>query len=106
MIDLNELYVVPRSFMLFSSKVNVVFENSLMNNKSRYGESSYSELKIRLSNTCGVDNLPGDRVRDCFYHEKVHMILNSMGEHDLSNNEKFVDVFAKLLRQSELTAEY
>ena len=31
------------------------------------------------------------------------MILDFMGEHKLSSNEKFVEVFSKLLRQSEIT---
>lgn len=29
-----------------------------------------------------------------FYHELVHAILDTMGEHDLSKNEKFVSCFA------------
>ena len=43
---------------------------------------------------------------DTFYHEKVHIILDTMGERELSQNEKFVDTFAKLLRQSDETANY
>jgi len=29
-----------------------------------------------------------------------------MGEHELSKNEKFVEIFARLLRQSDESAEF
>jgi hypothetical protein len=35
-----------------------------------------------------------------------YAILDAMNEKDLNNNEKFVDLFAKLLRQSDETAEF
>ena len=41
-----------------------------------------------------------------FYHEKVHAILRAMNEEELNENEKFVDVFAKLLRQSDETSTF
>lgn len=77
-----------------------------MNDKERYGECSYSKSLITLSTTAGVDPLSDDRIMDCFYHEKVHAILDSMREDQLSGNEKFVDTFAKLLRQSDETATF
>ena len=43
---------------------------------------------------------------DTFYHEKVHIILDAMGEHTLSSEEKFVEVFSRLLRQSDESAEF
>ncbi len=98
--------MIPKSFKLFASTVNVVFDNKQMNDKERYGESDYSTHTITLSTTHGVDVLSDDRIEDCFYHEKVHMILDTMHEYELSKNEKFVDQFAKLLRQSDITAEY
>jgi hypothetical protein len=97
---------IPKSFKLFGTTINIVWDNQKMNDKSRYGESRYSESKIILSTTDGLDNLSEGRILDTFYHEKVHMILDSMKEHELSSNEKFVDTFAKLLRQSDVTAEY
>lgn len=97
---------IPKKFTLFGTTVNVVFENERMNDKKQYGESDYSQSKITLSTTVGVDKLSEGKIMDTFYHEKVHMILDTMNEKDLSCNEKFVDVFAKLLRQSDITAEY
>lgn len=97
---------IPLRFKLFSSTIKIKWENERMNDKGRYGEADYSTLQITLSTTNALDKLSDDRILDTFYHEKVHMILDSMKEHDLSKNEKFVDVFGKLLRQSDETAEY
>ncbi len=97
---------IPKSFKLFGTTINVVFDNKYCNDKSRYGESNYGGSKITLSTTQGLDELSEDKIINTFYHEKVHMILDTMGERDISNNENFVDIFAKLLRQSDVTAEY
>ncbi len=97
---------IPQSFKLFASTITVEFDNKRMNQTERYGESSYGERKIRLSTTQGVDGLAEDGIMDTFYHEKVHMILNTMCRDELSSDEEFVDVFAKLLRQADETAVY
>jgi hypothetical protein len=95
----------PFKFKLFATTINVVWDNVKMNDEQKYGESSYSSCKITLSNTHGVNELSQDRIKDTFYHERVHMILNTMHRDDLSSNEEFVDVFAKLWRQSDETME-
>lgn len=97
---------IPRRFKLFATTVNVEWDNDRMNDKSQYGESNYSLSKITLATTIGVEPLSEDKILDTFYHEKVHMILDSMHRTDLSTNEDFVDMFGKLLRQSEESAEY
>lgn len=97
---------VPKTFKLFGTTIKVVFGNRRMNDKRIYGESYYSQSKITLSYTNGLDKLSEDTIMNTFYHEKVHMILDTMNESELSSNEKFVDLFAKLLRQSDETSEY
>lgn len=97
---------IPKSFKLFATTVNVEFDNQRMNDKQQYGESDYTTSKITLSDINGQRKLSQDNILDTFYHEKVHMILDTMGEYDLSRNEKFVDTFAKLWRQADETAEY
>ncbi len=97
---------IPKSFKLFGTTISVVFDNKYCNDNSRYGESDYSQSRIVLSKTDGVNPLSEDRIIDTFYHERVHAILDAMHERDLSANEKFVDVFAKLMRQADETAIY
>ena len=41
-----------------------------------------------------------------FYHELVHSILGTMGERELSGNEKFVCSFSSFLMEALTTAEY
>jgi len=96
---------IPKSFKLFATTYNVVFDNDRMNELGYYGLCSYSEAKITLSTMKGKTQLNEDRISDVFYHEKVHAILDMMNN-ELSNNEQFVDTFAKLLRQSDETSEY
>lgn len=92
--------------MLFGTKVSVVWDNKYCNDKSIYGESDYSQSKITLSHTHGVNNLSEGKIIDTYYHEKVHMILDTMHEKELSMNERFVDQFAKLLRQADETSKF
>lgn len=93
----------PFSFKLFASTINVVWNNEKMIDAGTYGRSDYGQTRIILATVDRDENLSDDRIKDTFYHEKVHIILDTMGETELSKNEKFVDQFAKLLRQSDET---
>lgn len=95
---------IPKSFQLFATTVDVVFDNTKLSYDSNFGECSYSNAQIILCDEYKGGNLPESTIIDTFYHEKIHMILDAMGEHELSRNEKFVEVFARLLRQSDETA--
>ena len=97
---------IPRSFKLFASTIKIVWNNKRMDDVKAYGYYDHSKAIITLTNVDGLDKLSDDRKVDSFYHEKIHAILEAMHEHELSSNEKFVDVFAKLLRQSDETSKY
>lgn len=97
---------IPKSFKLFASTVEVVFDNTQMSNESTLGTADCYKRKITLCDTYKGEKLKKDVILESFYHEKVHMILDSMGEHNLSANEKFVEIFAMLIRQSIETEEY
>ena len=97
---------IPKRFKLFATTINVVIDNKRMDDTRSYGLCEYGESKITLSTKDGINNLSEGRMLDCFYHEKIHMILCSMKRDELSKDEQFVDVFAKLLRQADETSEY
>lgn len=97
---------IPKEFKLFGTTYKVVWDNKRMNDKNYYGECDYSKSEITLSTTDGTRELSKDKVLDTYYHEKIHAILDMMHERELSKNEQFVDVFAKLLRQSDETSIY
>lgn len=96
---------IPKKFKLFGTTINIVWDNKRLNDKSVYGLFDYSKSEITLSTTHGTEDLSENRIMDTFYHERTHAILNAMSEDELSSNEKFVDVFSKLLRQADESAE-
>lgn len=97
---------IPKKFKLFNTTYTVVFDNEKMDDRNAYGVSDYSASKIILSTKDGINDLSIDRIADTFYHELTHAILDMMHERELSKNEKFVDVFGKLMRQAIDTAEF
>jgi len=97
---------IPKKFKLFGTTYNVVWDNKRLNDRQEFGLSDYSRSEIILSNTLGTEDLSEDKIMDTYYHEKIHAILDMMNEGELSANEKFVDVFSKLLRQADETAEF
>jgi 2-hydroxy-3-keto-5-methylthiopentenyl-1-phosphate phosphatase len=97
---------IPKTFKLFGTTYNIVWDNDRLNDRNEYGLCDYSRSEIILSNTIGVKKLSDDKIMDTYYHEKTHAILDMMNERELSSNEKFVDVFSKLLRQSDETSEF
>ena len=48
----------------------------------------------------------GEQLSQCFLHELLHYIFYVMGEHELRNNEKLVDLIAHFLHQVEDTSNY
>tara|TARA_R110000868_G_scaffold334194_1_gene594872 strand:+ start:2273 stop:2596 length:324 start_codon:yes stop_codon:yes gene_type:complete len=97
---------IPTSFKVFASTITVAFEDTRLSNESVLGECSFTDNKIALCKEYKGEPLTPSCVLDTFYHEKIHIILDAMGEHELSKKEKFVEVFARLLRQSDETAEF
>lgn len=62
------------------------------------GECHIYEGYIEIANIFNKDQKQSDTSkRNTFYHELVHSILLTMGEHDLNENEKFVCCFAGFL---------
>lgn len=97
---------IPKSFKLFATTVDVVLDDKRMDDVGAYGVTEYSRSKITLASKDGLEDISNDRRMETFYHERVHMILLAMGKRELNKDEEFVDVFAKLLRQSDETAKY
>lgn len=97
---------IPKKFKLFGSTVSVEFNSDKLEKEKCIGLSEYNKHLITLTKINEAGNLSDDSIIDTFYHEKVHMILDAMHERKISSNEQFVDVFAKLLRQADDSAEY
>lgn len=99
---------IPKKFKLFGETITVEYVSNLIEKEGRMGQSVYRENKIQLLdiNNDIYSTKPFMHIEQTFYHELVHFILTKMNLNDLSEDEKFVDVFASLLHQVIVTAEY
>ena len=62
---------------------------------------------IELAGKCNkCDDIPERMKVNTFYHEVTHAILDTMGESDLSSNEKFVNCFAGFLSDAMTNAYF
>ena len=97
---------IPKKFKLLGTTYKVVWDDQKMAKMNLYGLCDYGRSEITLSTKDGLDNLSKGKILDTFYHERTHAILDMMNERELSANEKFVDVFSKLLRQADESEKY
>lgn len=97
---------IPKSFQLFATTYQIVFDNQRMDDQNAYGIIEHGFNRITLSDTYKGEKLSDDTILDTYYHEKVHAILKAMGKNELNEDEEFVEIFSRLLRQSDKTAKY
>ena len=82
-------------------EIEIVPVTDLIEKHNAIGRSKYPEQQILID----VSATPIDSIMQAYYHEKTHWILYLMGEKELQLNEKFVDLFAHILYQSDKSAE-
>ena len=97
---------IPKKFKVFASTINVGFDNVRLSNEGVLGDCSFMDGKINICSEYKGEKVSECNTVDTFYHEKIHIILDAMCEHELSKQEKFVEVFARLLRQSDESSEF
>lgn len=97
---------IPKKFKLFATTWTVEVNNSRMNDIEAVGYCEGAQSRITLAEEYHGKKVSEDSLIDTFYHERTHAILDAMREFELSQNEKFIDIFSKLLRQSDESAEY
>lgn len=86
---------IPLQFKLAGIPITVEDVRTFAKEHNCIGQTFYTEQKIVLD--MGV--APQEFTEQAFCHEAVHYILYMMGEHELRNNEKFVDLFATFMHQ-------
>ena len=65
--------------------------------ENRLGNICVAEGKIRIAKKFSDSEQSETSMTNTFIHEVVHGVLDTMGEFELSENEKFVSPFASLL---------
>lgn len=94
--------MIPKQFNILGHVVKVTYDDNLEGMGEAYNSLNY----IKLSKFLKGDELPLSVIEHTYFHELVHVILDSMGEDRLSSSEKFVDTFSGLLHQALKTSKY
>src|SRR5438132_6955230 len=97
---------IPSRFVLLGQHWTVAFVEDLSEQNDCVGDAQYRRNLIRLQPNNGVVHRPQSQVEQTFLHELLHAILEALGEKELNDNEKLVDLMAGLLHQAFTSAEY
>lgn len=97
---------IPKKFKLLGHTIEVMEDNSRYYEKNSYGACSYEQHWIKLVMPSEHHPVTETSLEHTFLHELVHMMLYYTEHSDLTDNEKFVDLFAGLLHQALTTMEY
>lgn len=69
------------------------------------GEADFTQKEIILSGTYKGKKIKKSEREKTYFHELVHMILDSMDRHNLKYNEDFVEQFSQRLYEYEKTKQ-
>lgn len=94
--------ILPSSIEIAGQRIGVQIVPEL-DGFGHLGSCSCSEGVIKIA--CNIDD-EGERkqsvdsMRNTYWHEVIHLILDNMGEEKLCANEKFVSCFAGFLTEA------
>ena len=90
--------IIPDKIRIGGQDVNIIKEDRLDDNK--LGTICVAEGVLRIAdNFNNLKQCESSKI-NTFIHEIVHGVLDTMGEFELSENEKFVSAFSSLLIDS------
>lgn len=96
---------IPKSYKVGGQLIEVRRVERCDNNT--VGMSLLGAGYIELADKCNrCDNIPERMKVNTFYHELTHSILDTMGESELSGNEKFVSCFSSFLTEAMEKASF
>lgn len=100
----NDRYKIPKTFQLGAQELHVVRPDSHPDNNTLGQYTPMSNEIMVCQKSQGILLHPTQQFQT-YYHELVHAILFTMN-HDLWDNELFVDNFGQFLAQHEITKRY
>lgn len=120
MFDQNKKLNIPKNFILFGHKYTVVIKKDLFETEGCYGNADEDLKLIQLQgegvvkrkyeengNTFESDmTITNEMVIETFFHEVMHIVFDAMGEEELSENEKFVNILGKAWLEIYLSSVY
>jgi len=102
---MNGSIIIPEKFKLSGKTVQVIIDDDYCNDNKYLGEADFTEKLITLCNKYSGKKLSKKSKEQTYFHELVHMILDSMGKDRLKWNEDFVELFAQRLYEYEKTKQ-
>lgn len=95
---------IPTSFSLGGQDININFVPAL--GTGSLGVCTLASGEIKIATTFGEYEQSESSIFNTFWHESIHAILDTMGETELSQNEKFVCSFTGFLCDILRSAKY
>lgn len=92
---------IPKEFKIMGETITVKFKDDLKVRRDNFGETHHRFNEIWIDST-----LSDDIKQHTFWHEFVHIALEKMLEHELSDNEKFVNILGGFINQAMNTMLY
>lgn len=113
-------FKIPKSFSLLGHEYKIEIVDDLYEKEDRYGDADPDAKKIRIqsigevrrifeengSNVTDILKITAEDQIETFFHELMHIVLHSMGQHKLYKNETFVSLMGKCLLEIEKTKKY
>lgn len=98
---MNGSIIIPERFKLNGKTIQVIIDDDYCNAHGFVGEADFTEKVITLCDKYCGKRIKKPEKEKTYYHELIHMILDSMGKHNLKYNEGFVEEFAQRLYEYE-----
>ena len=97
---------IPKSLQLGGRTIKVEYNDKVRHSDSAVGLAIFRLHKIELQPTTKEHPIIKSELEQTYCHELVHWILYSMGKHELTRDEEFVDLFGTFLHQALSTSKY
>jgi hypothetical protein len=118
--DQNKKLNIPKNFILLGHKYSVVIKKDLFETEGCYGNADEDLKLIQLQDMGTVTrryeengktfetsmDITEEMVIETFFHEVMHIIFDAMGEEELSENEKLVNILGKAWLEIYLSSVY
>lgn len=95
---------IPKSFTVGGQDIEVAIVESIPCDK--LGECTLWNGNMSIAKTYKGYPQTQSSKNNTFFHELTHLILDTMGEYELSQNEKFVSTFSGFLTEAIRSFKY
>lgn len=104
---MKNLFEIPVKFDLLGKEyiIRKSFDLTTKSENGTVGKVFYDLGVIELQETSLTYPISPDTMNETYLHEVIHVILSAM-EHKLNSDEKFINLFSKLLYQVLKTSDY